>query len=328
MRMKDMLVASVGFAALATAPAHAYEATSALALPGLFIGTSAAMPPAGIYMFDRVNTLQANLAGPVTNVIGKNTGLQVATGTAGLVFVPGWTFLGATYDAVLAQPFQMQSVGSPINAQSSGMYNTYIAPAELSWKLGDSGFFVKAGLGMFVPTGTTTGASGMDNVGTPYWTFVPQLTLSYFKDGWNLSSTLYQEFNTANRVTGYTTGNIFHADFTATKKIDRWTVGPVAYYVGQVSDDQSSPFYKNRIQRANRYDRVAVGGLLAYDFGPATLTVWGVQQVYSAASGATNGGPVDLASVPHGFSVSASVSYRLWAPDQDKSAPIKRPFTK
>ena len=35
----------------------------------------------------------------------------------------------------------------------------------------------------------------------------------------------------------YTTGDIFHADFTATKTFGKWTLGPVAYYVGQVSND-------------------------------------------------------------------------------------------
>lgn len=327
MRMKEAFLISA-LVTSAAAPVQAYEANSAMLLPGVFIGSSAATPPAGIYMFDRVNTLQSNLAGPVTNVIGKNTGLQVATGTVGALFVPGWTFLGATYSAAVAQPFQMQTVGSPSNVQASGMYNTYIAPGELSWKLGESGFFVKAGLGMHVPDGTKNGANGMANVGAPYWTLIPQLTLSYFKDGWNLSSSLYQEFNTANSITGYKTGNILHADFTATKRTGRWTFGPVGYYVGQVSDDQSSAFYNYRIQRANRYDRVAVGALLAYDFGPATLTAWGVQNVYSTASGASNGGPIDLASVPHGFSASVSLSYRLWAPEQDSSTPGTRLFTK
>ena len=49
---------------------------------------------------------------------------------------------------------------------------------------------------------------------------------------------MYVEFNTANTVTHYTSGDIFHADFTATKTIGKWTIGPVAYYVGQVTDDK------------------------------------------------------------------------------------------
>ena len=32
----------------------------------------------------------------------------------------------------------------------SGMFNTYIVPVELSWKLGTSGFAVKTGLGIYL----------------------------------------------------------------------------------------------------------------------------------------------------------------------------------
>ena len=66
----------------------------------------------------------------------------------------------------------------------------------------------------------------------------PKSILSYLKDGWNLTAAFYEEFNTANRVTNYTTGDIFHVDMTATKTIGKWTFGPVAYYVAQVTDDK------------------------------------------------------------------------------------------
>jgi hypothetical protein len=45
----------------------------------------------------------------------------------------------------------MFAVGSPVNVEASGMINTFIAPVELSWKFGDSGFYAKTGLGMYVP---------------------------------------------------------------------------------------------------------------------------------------------------------------------------------
>jgi len=56
-------------------------------------------------------------------------------------------------------------------------------------------------------------------------------------DIWNLTAFLYEEFNTANSRSNYTTGDIFHLDFTVTKTIGKWTLGPVGYYVAQVSDD-------------------------------------------------------------------------------------------
>ena len=240
------LLAAAGIAAIAFSPAYATEGGDQATKPGAFIGSSAGVPPPGIYMFNQVFTYQANLVGPGTtnalgNAPGQHTGVQAAVDVQGFLFVPGWTFLGATYDAVLVQPFIQQSVGSPINAQASGMFNTYIVPVELSWRLGASGFAVKTGLGIYLADGTSTGINGLGNVANPYYTFQPELILSYLKDGWNLSVAMYDEINTENQVTHYTTGNIFHADFTATKTIGKWTFGPVAYYVGQVSNDSCGP---------------------------------------------------------------------------------------
>jgi hypothetical protein len=40
------------------------------------------------------------------------------------------------------------------------MHNEYLVPVELSWKLADSGFAVKTGLGIFTPDGTVNGFTG------------------------------------------------------------------------------------------------------------------------------------------------------------------------
>ena len=67
-------------------------------------------------MFNQVFTYQANLAGPGTAALTlahHKTGVQAAVDVQGFLFVPGWTFLGATYDAVIVQPFVMVSIGSP-----------------------------------------------------------------------------------------------------------------------------------------------------------------------------------------------------------------------
>jgi len=324
MRIDKSLLIATGIATFALSPVAAYEAAPAQQKSGAFFGSSAGVPPEGIYMFDQAFTYQSNIIGPVTNVIGRNTGVQATVGLAGILFVPGWTFLGATYDAVIAQPFAMESIGTPVNFQASGMHNTYIVPAELSWKFADTGFFLKTGLGMFVPDGTVTGIAGTGNIGANYWTFQPEVIFSYLKDGWNLSAAIYAELNTENPITRYRTGDIFHADLTATKTIGKWTFGPVAYYQGQVTSDKSSAFYGGLIQNANRYDIWSVGGLVGYDFGPAALTVWGTQEISARASGATAGGPVDLSAATKGFTAFATLSYRLWAPEQP--ATLKKPL--
>jgi hypothetical protein len=316
------LLAAAGIAAFAFSPAFANEGAGAQTKAGALIGASAGVPPPGIYMFNQVFTYQANLAGPGN---GGNTriGFHANVDVQGFVFVPGWTFLGATYDAVIVQPFVDVSVGSPANVQASGMFNTYIVPVELSWKLWNSGFQFKTGLGIYVPTGTETGAFKLGNVGAPYYTFQPEAILSYLKDGWNLTAAVYEEINTANSSSHYTSGNILHADFTATKTIGKWTLGPVAYYYGQVTDD-SCPVSciatgASTLAHSNRFDVWAVGGLVGYDFGPASFSVWATQEVSAKASNAAAAaaaGGADPSTVTQGTTVFATLSYRLWAPDE------------
>lgn len=329
-RNERIIAAALIIAVTSGTSASAYEFGYAgwAQKPGITLGGgTAGAPPPGLYSFNQVFTYQSNIVGPgAPNVGGVATPVHAAVEASGLLWVPGWTFLGATYDAVVVQPWIMADVGSPINVQQAGMHNTYIVPAELSWKLGDSGFFVKTGLGMYVPDGSISGPAGLSNVGNPWWTFQPELVVSYLKDGWNLTANLFEEINTKNTVTGYTSGDIFHAEFTATKTIGNWTFGPVGYYAGQVTKDKSSAFYGGAIN-VNKYDIWAAGGLVAYNFGPAALTVWATHEFSSNASGGTAGPPgIDTASITKGYSVFANLSFRLWAPDAPPAAPPRRPL--
>ncbi|HLI98743.1 MAG TPA: transporter [Bradyrhizobium sp.] len=327
------LVAAAGVAAFAFSPAEAFEAGYAgtASKAGGLIGASAGVPPPGIYMFNQVFTFQSNLTGPGVNAaLGGNTrvGAQSAYDYQGFLFVPGWTFLGGTYDAVIVQPFGQSSLGASLAApaaQFSGVHNTYIVPVELSWKLGTSGFVVKSGLGIWTPDGTIQGPTGLSNQGAPFWTFQPELIVSYLKDGWNLSVALYEEINTANSISHYTSGDIFHADFTATKTFGKWTLGPVAYYYGQVTNDSCAaaclPFTKvipglgptGTLLNTQRFNVWALGGLVEYNFGPASLSVWATQEISAKASNpaalTTLGS--DFSLIPKGSTVLATLSYRL-----------------
>ncbi|MCK1297388.1 transporter [Bradyrhizobium sp. 24] len=311
-----MITACIATSAACT-PATAYEFGSPgwLQKPGIVIGAAAAAPPPGLYGFEQAFTYQSKIVGPgAPNINGAQTGLNGNVAAAGFLWAPGWSFLGASYDFVAVVPFVSGSIGSPVNVAPSGMHNTFFAN-ELSWRLGDSGFFVKAGLGMYAPTGTQQGPTGLANVGNPWWTFQPNIVFSYLKDGWNLTANIFDEINTANTLTNYRSGDILHAEFTATKTIGKWTIGPVAYYVGQVTDDRSSAFYGGAIN-VNRYNIWAAGGMVGYNFGPVSVNVWGTQELSSNASGGTAGPPgFDTASITKGFSIFAQLNYRIWAPD-------------
>jgi len=246
------------------------------------------------------------------------------------------------YPTWLAQPAAL--VPGQID-MFSGVHNTYFVPVELSWKLGTSGFVVKTGLGIYAPTGTVQGVTGVAlptagssnngfaNFGNNYWTFQPELIVSYLAGGWNLSAALYEEFNTANGQDNYTQGNIFHADFTATKTIGKWTFGPVGYYVAQVTDDKCPtgvcsalhPF--GIFDNTQRFELFALGGLVEYNFGPASLSVWATQEIYAKASGGVFTNPVtgqlvDASNITKGMTVFATLSYRLWAPEEPAKAPM------
>jgi hypothetical protein len=325
MKVSGVLLAAAGVLAVSSSSAFALEAgQSAQAKAGILIGASADVPGPGIYMFNQDFTYQADLTGPgVNSRLGGNTkvGSESAVDIQGFLFVPGWTFLGAKYDALIVQPFTMASVGSPSNTQDAGMHDTLFVPGELSWKLGDSGLAVKTGLGVFTPDGTVTGLYGTGNAGSPYWTYLPEVVVSYLKGGWNLSAAVYDEIHTRNTVSQYTSGDILHADFTATKKIGNWTVGPVAYYYGQVTNDSCGVgclYGTGTLMNPQRFNIWAVGGLVGYNFGPAYLQVWATQEVSAKASNpaAVTASGADFSVVPQGMTVLASLSYRLWAPEQ------------
>lgn len=322
------LLAAAGVAAFAFSPANAYEAAPAQTKPGAFIGASAGMPPPGIYMFNQVFTYQTNLVGP--NAPG-HFGRNIYADVQGFIFVPGWTFLGATYDALIVQPFVAAALSDPAPLNISGVFNTYLVPVELSWtKIGGTGFGVKTGLGIYVPTGTIQGPAGLGNVGSPYVTFQPELALSYLGRGWNLTAFLYEEINTANSRTNYTTGDIFHADFTATYTIGKWSFGPVAYYAAQVTDDKCpigicTIFHPGgTLANTQRYQQFAIGGLVEYNFGPASFSVWATQDVVAKASNsaAVAAGLPDQSLISRGMTVFATLSYALWNPPAPPAAPM------
>ena len=291
---------------------------------GVFIGSSADVPGPGIYMFDKAFTYQATVVGmgaPHNNGFPNQTHVGVAADIVGFLINPGWSIFGGTYTAVIAQPAIMQQITPPVNLADGGLHNTFFIPGQISWNLGN-GFYAQVGLGIYAPDGTISGPKGINNVGAPYWTFQPQVALSYAKDGWNLTANMYTEFNTKNTVSGYTSGDIFHTDFTATKKFGRWSIGPVAYLTDQVSSDTSSAAYN--FVNGGRFSDFAVGGLVAYDFGPATLSLVGTDEVYAHTTGGTPGAGNVI--TPQGWTIFGEVSYKLCCFDEAPPVAPKKPL--
>ena len=327
-------------------PAAAIEPGQSLQTkPGVAFGVSAAPLPPGLYMIDDVFNYEFKLSGPGTVTTGNVPRGFAAEATGYFLWYPGWSFLGATYSALAAFPFLAVSVenvpaaGFP-GVSFSGVHNTFIAPLRLQWNLGN-GFFAQAGVGIYVPDGTIGGPLGDSNAGAPYYTVQPDLVLSYVTHGWNLTAYTYYEYNTKNQRSAYTSGDIFHADLTATKQFGKWTVGPVAYYVGQITSDRPSAGFDASLSaavpvpggihgfNAGRFDAFALGGLAGYNFGSAALTVFATNNVFARAYGGNSGTPLTTVipftneTTSKGWTYFARLSYPLWNPEPEP-APKRR----
>src|SRR5215467_8528472 len=273
-------------------------------------GSSADNIPVGVVMVDQffvqVGRNDIGPGAPFKAVNGNAPNSTVAVGVAVFIFNPGWQFLGATTQFIVAQPFVNVGQSGFLNAfngtggdnKNFGGVNDTLFKADAAWKFGD--IHVKLALGAWVPDGTQQQNDGLGNVGLPFFTIQPEFALSWepqnwlWGGNWNFTAYTYWEISTENRVTGYQNAPIFHADFTATGTWGKWTIGPVADFFTQVGHDTSSPFYA--VGNPNAFCagpvgfeclfpqdlwRWAVGGLIQYNFGPVTIQFWGTDIVAS-----------------------------------------------
>lgn len=338
LRQLGYAVGLMAAAALAQ-PAQAYEHFPSMSAPGIgTLGASADIPPPGLYMVDQ----SFAIAGPTSGNFALQTSLNSFAGTHSyvcfcvhadvLLWNPGWSFLGAKIDFIVAQPFLWLSVGAPASVSQAEFFNTFWN-AEASWKWGDSGFYTKIGIGGYTPTGNITGPFGTGGNGSPWWTFQPELVLSYLGGGWNFTAFMTVEINTQNYISQYQTGDVFHADLTAVKTIGKWTFGPVATFVDQFTSDSCNfgCLTNYRVLAGNlnpigvtQYNQWAVGGLVAYDFGPVTWTVWATQALTPGVT-VINQAPPGTNTLISGTTVMSQLSFALWNPEQP-AAPVKRPL--
>jgi hypothetical protein len=302
-------------------------------------GSSADNVPVGIFLVNQFFTDQnLNNVGPgapSNYTAGKAPNVKVFVNANVFLFNPGWTFLGATTQFIIVQPFVEVDTGNNTgaNGTTAGGMNDTLFKADAAWKFGD--WHVKLALGAWAPTGTQQGPAGLNNVGLPFWTIQPEFVLSWEPDTWNFTAYTYWEIDTENSVTHYQNAPIFHADFTATKTFGKWTVGPVADFFTQVGHDTSSPFYANTAINGTcagpigfeclapqDISRWALGGLLQYNFGPVTLQFWATDTVYSHASGSSVlASGLDPSVGANQVTVWFQASYALWSPPEQAPAP-------
>jgi hypothetical protein len=197
-------------------------------------------------------------------------------------------------------------------ALSQNIANTTWA-GSVSWNMGQ-GWFFAVGFAF-------EGPDGSQWIGSPnpdYWSFEPTGAISYLANNWVLSANMAYFFNTASAGTccvgigaannGYLNGQEFYLDLTALYKFGKWEIGPVASWVTQTTNDQpgGGVTCAGAPGLCGLEQRVRVGGLIGYDFGPVDLQVWVTDDVYC----------VDAAGC--GVNVWSRLGFRLWAPEAPK----------
>ncbi len=188
-----------------------------------------------------------------------------------VLWVPDVTILGARYGAAIQQAFVEKTVtGIPPRAARStetGLNNTLISPLNLGWTLpGD--LFVSARLGVHLPTGHYS-RNNLVNIANSFWTFEPNVGISYLKDGFDISVRLLYDIMTENTDSNargsvhnrYRSGNVFTADYTVSQAFGSWRFGVTGYGVQQTHDDSADG---HRL-RDTKFSRFGIGPLIEYN---------------------------------------------------------------
>ena len=188
----------------ASQPSAALEPGQALQTkPGIAIGVTAIPLPPALYLVNHNFYYDYRLTGAGVATVPNAPRGHAEVVDLGLLWVPGWTVLGATYSAYVAIQYVRQSINSAPSAgfpgvSYQGVHNAFIGPLRLQWSLGH-GFYAQAGVGVYVPTGTISGPLGNSNTGADYFTFQPNLAFTYLTGTWSFTAYSYYEHNTEER---------------------------------------------------------------------------------------------------------------------------------
>jgi hypothetical protein len=260
-------------------------------LPGVTVGIpTGVMPPPGFYFSDDNVILEGGLKDNNGKDLPANASVYLNIPSA--LWVPNFKIFGATYGAALAQPYIQQNLDfsglGAGKAISNGFFNTIVSPYILSWNFHP--FFIRTGLGVYLKDGyyqSNTLPSGVKvtsatAIANNFWTFEPDLALSYLDNGWDLTLHAVFDFNTKNTTTNYQSGDVFYLDFTAGKSFGKWTVGAGGNISQQFNNDVSRGVVVNG--NGHRFEQILLGPYVNYDFGRASVNAKILQSVHAENS--------------------------------------------
>ncbi|GEO81554.1 SphA family protein [Pararhodospirillum oryzae] len=245
-----------------------------------------ALPPKGVYFMLNNYWASYQMHDASGNKI-HGTNLSALVEVPALLWSTGWKVLGADYAMAIAQPitftdYEPQGHGSG----NWGFFNTMLIPGQLSWAIDD--FHIKTGLTIYLDDASTTPAdlvrgkrlNGGLPSGNGYTAVQPDLGISWLHDGWNLSADMHLTFPVdSTNAPGYEyhSGDQFSADYTATKTLDKWTLGLGAHQQHQLNRDT--------LNGAEVRDSIAanygLGPIVGYQFGGLSVMATWNHTVYS-----------------------------------------------
>ncbi len=211
--------------------------------PGITLGLPiAASPPPGLYFLTHSSFYDAKLYdadGDYAGVKGEASATSFI-----LSWVPGWKLLGGTYRALAVAPLVHVDLTReapffpPLlqgQVSKTAWANPLVQPIDISWNLG-GGFFASAGIGVYFPLYQWDVDAPL-NIDANFWVIEPTLGFTYLNNGWHASLHFMYDHNYENEDIHYRSGDQLFLNATLTRTFGRVTVGPVAYYNKQVTDD-------------------------------------------------------------------------------------------
>lgn len=243
-----------------------------------------AMPPDGTYLINAF----AYSSGRRYDNYGHETeiGTRAWVDVPVALWVPGVSLLGGRYAMAIAQPADVLQTSLSRSAPTVSRFGrsaTVVLPAQLAWTL-PADFFVKAGVAVYLPDGDfNTHVPIANSIG--FWSFEPELGLSWLQSAWAASLKLSYDFNLRNPATDYRSGDVISADCSVTRRFGAWKAGIGGYGLVQTTND-SRP--DTVIPGGDRERKAALGPVGGYDFGPAEVDVYVNRPVFARNAMAGN----------------------------------------
>ncbi len=134
----------------------------------------------------------------------------------------------------------------------------------IGWIVGD--FHPAIATDIVLPVGDYRASRAL-NTGSNHYAFRPIVSLSYLPaNGLEMSAKVTYTFNTRNKATDYSSGDLFHFDYSASYPVTRkLRLGVNGYYLRQTTDDRQYGAAVN--VDGNRGRVAAIGPALHYDLG-------------------------------------------------------------